>query len=63
MLNDGENRTFKMFATQISNYLFVISFQLMFYKTSRYRLVRASLKRVVIVSSALCHENDSPDAS
>ena len=33
--------TFKMFVTQMSNYLFVISFQLMFYKTLRYRLARA----------------------
>ena len=41
MLNDVEYTTFKMFVTQISNYLFVISFQLMFHKTSRYRLARA----------------------
>ena len=40
MLNDVEYTTFKMFVTQISNYLFVISFQLMFYKTLRYRLAR-----------------------
>ena len=33
MLNDIEYTTFKMFVTQMSNYLFVISFQLMFYKT------------------------------
>ena len=39
MLNDVEYTTFKMFVTQISNYLFVISFQL-FYKTLRYRLAR-----------------------
>ena len=32
MLNDVEHTTFKMFVTQMSNYLFVISFQLMFYK-------------------------------
>ena len=43
MLNDVEHRTFKMFVTQMSNYLFVISFQLMFYTTLRYRLVRAIL--------------------
>ena len=30
-----------MFVTQMRNYLFVISFQLMFYKTLRYRLARA----------------------
>ena len=36
MLNDVEYTTFKMFVTQMNNYLFVISFQLMFYKTLRY---------------------------
>ena len=41
MLDDLEYTTFKMFGTQMSNYLFVISFQLMFYKTLRYRLPRA----------------------
>ena len=41
MLNDVEYTTFKMFITQISNYLFAISFQLMFYKTLRYRLATA----------------------
>ena len=41
MLNDAEYTTFKMFITQMSSYLFVISFQLMFYKTLRYRLARA----------------------
>ena len=41
MLNDVEYTTLKMFVTQMSNYLFVISFQLMFYKTLRYRLARA----------------------
>ena len=41
MLNDVEYATFKMIVTQMSNYLFVISFQLMFYKTLRYRLARA----------------------
>ena len=30
MLNDVEYTTFNMFVTQMSNYLFVISFQLMF---------------------------------
>ena len=30
-----------MFVTQMSNYLFAISFQLMFYKTLHYRLARA----------------------
>ena len=38
MLNDVEYATFKMMVTQMSNYLFVISFQLMFYKILRYRL-------------------------
>ena len=44
MLNDVKYTTFnKMFVTQMSNYhLLVISFQLMFYKTLRYRLARAS---------------------
>ena len=41
MLNDVEYTTFKMFGTQMSNYLFVISFQLMFYETLGYRLARA----------------------
>ena len=40
VLNDAEYTTVKMFVTQMSNYLFVISFQLMFYKTLRYRLAR-----------------------
>ena len=33
MLNDVEYTTFKMFVTQMSNYLFVMSVQLLFYKT------------------------------
>ena len=41
MLNDVEHTTSKMFVTQMSNYLFVISFQSMFYKTLRYRSARA----------------------
>ena len=41
MLNDVKYTTFKMLVTQMSNYLFVISFQLMLYKTLRYRLARA----------------------
>ena len=41
MLNDVEYTTFKMFVTQMSNYLLVISFQLTFYKTLRYRSARA----------------------
>ena len=41
MVNDVEYTTFKMFITQMSNYLFVISFQLMLYKTVRYHLTRA----------------------
>ena len=40
VLNDAEYATFKMFVTQMSNYLFVISFQLMFYKTLRCSLAR-----------------------
>ena len=34
VFTDVEYTTFKMFVTQMSNYLFVISFHLMFYKTS-----------------------------
>ena len=41
MLNDVEYTIFKKFFTQMSNYLFVISFQLMFYKILRYRLAGA----------------------
>ena len=39
MLNDVEYTTFKMFVTQMTNYLFVISFQLMLYETLRYHLM------------------------
>ena len=38
MLNDVEYTTFKMFVMQMTYYLFVISFQLMFHKTLRYCL-------------------------
>ena len=38
--NDVEYTTFKMFVTQVSNYLFVISVQLMFYKTLYCNLAR-----------------------
>ena len=41
MLNNVKYITFKMFVMQMSNYLFVIWFQLMFYKTFWYRLARA----------------------
>ena len=40
MLNNVKYTTFKMFFTQMSNYIFVISFKLMFYETLRYRLAR-----------------------
>ena len=40
VMNDVEYTTFKMFVTQMSNYLFVISFQLMFHKTLRCSLAR-----------------------
>ena len=40
VLNDVEYTTFKMFVTQMSNYVFVISFQLMFYKTLPCSLAR-----------------------
>ena len=47
-LNDVEYTTFKMFVTQMSNYLFVISFQLMFYKTLCYRLARALRNKSIV---------------
>ena len=47
VLNDVEYATFKMFVTQISNYLFVISFQLMFYKTLRFSLARPYVSQSV----------------
>ena len=40
VLNDVEYITYKMFVTQMSNYHFVVSFQLMFYKTLHCSLVR-----------------------
>ena len=40
VLNDVEYTTFKTFVKQMSNYLFVISFQLMFCKTLRCSLAR-----------------------
>ena len=40
VLNDVEYTTFKMFVAQMSSYLFVISFQLMFYKTLGCSLAR-----------------------
>ena len=48
ILNDAEYTTFKIFVTQMSNYLFVISFQLMLYKTLRYRLARALHSQVIL---------------
>ena len=41
VFNDVEYTTFKMFVTQMSNYLFVISFHLMFYKPLRCNLARS----------------------
>ena len=52
MLNGVEYTAFKMFVTQMSNYLFVISFQLMFYKTLRYRLAR-DLEHMVVTTVRL----------
>ena len=43
MLNDVEYTTFKMFVMQMSNYLFVISIQLMFYEALRDSLAKALL--------------------
>ena len=47
VLNDVEYTSFKTFATQISNYLFAVSFQLMFYKTWRCSLVRGPMSHIV----------------
>ena len=55
MLKDVEFTTLKMFVMQMSNYLFVISFQLMFYKTLRYRLARAYL----VTKQAANHPSNS----
>ena len=47
MLNDVEYTTFKMFVTQMNNYLVVISFKLMFYKTlfkRNYKEISAHLR-------------------
>ena len=41
ILNNVEYTIFKTFVTQMRNYPFVISFQLMFYKTLRCRLAGA----------------------
>ena len=41
MLNDVEYTTFKMCVTQMSNYVVVTSFQLMFHETLCYPLARA----------------------
>ena len=64
ILNDVEYTTFKMFVTQMRNYLFVISFQLMLYKTLRYHLARALPVKIsescissiqFYVGSKICH--------
>ena len=47
VLNDVEYTAFKMFVTQMSNYLFVISFQLMFYKTLSCSLSRPYVSHTV----------------
>ena len=47
MLKDVKCTAFKMFVTQMSNYFFVISFQLMFYKALRYRFARAEHHRLL----------------
>ena len=46
VLNDVEYIIIKMFVTQMNNYLFVISFQLMFYKTLRCSLSRPKIHTV-----------------
>ena len=55
MLNDVEYTTFKMFVTQMNNYLFVISFQLMFYKTLRCSLARPIT--CIIMGTCLIDDN------
>ena len=54
VLNDVEYATFKMFVTQMSNYLFVISFQLMFYKTLRFSLARPYVSYKTYVTKVFC---------
>ena len=48
VLNDVEYTTFIMFVTQMSNYLFVISFQLMFYKKLRCSLARPLRNKSIV---------------
>ena len=50
VLNDVEYTTFKMFVTQMSNYLFVISFQLMFCKA----LAKATITRCDLSPRFFC---------
>ena len=53
VLNDVEYTTFKMFVTQMSNYLFVISFQLMFSKTLHYCLASRAFTSVLSVKNCI----------
>ena len=64
MLNDVECTTFKMFLMQVSNYLFVISFQLMFYKTLHYRLAQSlGCDFVTSLSPRLRNHNATDDGN
>ena len=54
VLNDVEYATFKMFVTQMINYLFVISFQLMFYKTLRCGLARPQVPKKLEHTEMAC---------
>ena len=51
VLNDVEYTTFKVFVTQMSNYLFVISLQLMFYKTLRCSLGRPQAREMLTLKT------------
>ena len=53
MLNDVEYTTFKMSVTQMSNYLFVISSQVMFQKTLRFRLANPKCRLVELNCNTL----------
>ena len=58
MLNDVKYTIFKMFVTLMSNYLFVISFQLTFYKT-----LRCSLQASILYHSTLRNDEKEMESS
>ena len=53
-VDDVEYATFKIIVRQMSSYLFVISFQLMFYKTLRYRLPEPHAFSIAHLISKVC---------